>query len=70
MIIPYVCLSMNKSCNDALHFPIFIYYCQVVLHEIQFRRTFELNYEYIDGRRTLGMVYRALAKCWKITIFT
>ena len=50
MIIQNVCLSINKLCNDALHFVFVfcIYYFQVVFHEIQFRHTFELNYGYIN----------------------
>ena len=50
MIIQNVCLSMNKLCNDTLHFVflICIYYFQVVFHEIQFRHTFELNYGHIN----------------------
>ena len=51
MIIQNVCLSINKLCNDALHFVFLfcIYYFQVVFHEIQFRHTFELNYGYITS---------------------
>ena len=49
MIIQNVCLSINKLCNDTLHFVFLfcIYYSQVVFHQIQFRHTFELNYGYI-----------------------
>ena len=45
-----VCLSINKLCNDTLHFVFLfcIYYFQVVFHEIQFRHTFELNYGHIN----------------------
>ena len=44
MIIQNVCLSINKLCNDILHFVFLfcIYYFQVVFHEIQF------NYGYIN----------------------
>ena len=50
MIIENVCLSLNKLCNDALHFVFLfcIYYFQFVFHEIQFRHTFELNYGQIN----------------------
>ena len=50
MIIQNVCLSINKLCNDTLHFVFLfcIYYFQVGFHEIQFRHTFELNYGHIN----------------------
>ena len=44
MIIQNVCLSINKF----FIFLFCIYYFQVVFHEIQFRRTFELNYGCIN----------------------